>query len=499
MVCPVSPALLTAALALTVAQGGDIVLEFERLDAQERLNDALEEHFDQVCAALKGGRRTLGEPLVPPRVALPVADLVQVVNCSLRALRLDAPRKDGARPVRMLWELDGRTASGHYVTVRGETPGAVSRAGKRWRLSELDTQGHERIEVPARRFHERAQAWGLVLPERPGTRDATDSVTGGLSARDLDGDGLLDVVAIDGDKAWLFHGKPGRRFAPPELLAQAPKGVIFTSAALGDVDADGDVDLALTSFPDVPVRLYRNEKGKLVEVAAVSKGGAHQSAAFSDLDGDGKLDLYVLAYPSADRVPSSFIEAGNGAAPEVWLGNGDFSFRALPFPPGVAKKRWSLAAVAADVLGAGGLQLYLANDFGSNDLYAFLPDGGVTEDAPARHLDDPGNGMSADVGDVDRDGRLDIYVANMFSKAGTRVIAGSKVKGKRRAVLEKFAQGNTLYLAQADGGFVEQGKALGVNRGLWAFGSLLADVDDDGHLEALVANGFVSHPKRKDL
>lgn len=489
------PVLLVALQLATSISIDDV----NRLEKQEAFNDLLEEHFDQVCAALKGGRRALGEPLVAPAVQLPVGGLVQVVNCSLRALRIDTARKDGARPVRMLWELDGRDAQGQYVTVRSESDGAVAAKGKAWRLTELDARTFTRLAFKERRFLERAAQAGLVVPARTVGRYGADSMTGGLSVRDLDADGVPDVIALDGPSAFLFRGRPGLAFGPAELLSSAPAGVVVTGAALGDLDGDGDVDLALSRYPNVPVLLFKNEGGKLVEAGAVGRGGLHQSAQLSDLDGDGKLDLAVFAYPLNDRVPSSFFETDNGAPPEIWLGNGDLTFRPYAWPRRAARPRWTLGTVAADLLGQGGIQLYLANDYGSNDLYVFGADGGVSEQARAHGLDDPGNGMSADVGDVDGDGRLDLYVANMFSKAGTRVIAGSRVSGRARAVMEKFAQGNTLYLAQPDGGFAERGKELNVNRGLWAFGSLLTDLDDDGRLEAVVANGFWSHPKKKDL
>jgi hypothetical protein len=122
----------------------------------------------------------------------------------------------------------------------------------------------------------------------------------------------------------------------------------------------------------------------------------------------------------------------------------------------------------------------------------------VSNVAVAVGLDDPGNGMSADVGDFDGDGRLDVAVANMFSKAGTRVVGAAKVNERLKARLSKFARGNTLYLSR-DGGFDEVASSQGVNRGLWAFATLLADVDDDGRLDVAVANGYLSRPNRRDL
>jgi hypothetical protein len=469
------------------------------MNAAEAFNDRLEEHFDKVCSALKGGARSLGEPLVAAGVKLPVDELVQVVNCSLRALKVEPRRKDGAKPIRLLWEIDGRDAKGQFITVRSESPGAVAPKGKTWRLSELDTTGFTRLAFEKRRYQERAAEVGLLMPERTVGRYGADSMVGGLSVRDVDGDAIPDVISLDGPSAWLFRGQPGLAFAAPELISTSPKGVLATCAALGDIDGDGDADLVLTRYPNVPDLVFKNEKGKFVETGTLGKGGLHQSGVFSDFDGDGKLDLAVFNYPLNDRVPSSMIETENGDVPELFFGNGDFTFRPYTWPAKVANKRWSLAAMSTDLLNRGGVQLYVANDYGSNDLYVFAPDGGVSEQAKATGLNDPGNGMSVDVGDVDGDGRLDLYVANMFSKAGTRVIAASPLKGKPRDEIEKFARGNTLYFAQADGGFAERGLELNVNRGLWAYASLLTDVDDDGKLEATVANGYLSHPKRKDL
>ena len=215
---------------------------------------------------------------------------------------------------------------------------------------------------------------------------------------------------------------------------------------------------------------------------------------------DEDLDLKVRETIPAKLVFQETIfplKAENGDPIVLLRGDGKLGFKAWP-QTGLTH-RWSLAAMSVDLLGLGRPQLYVANDFGDKDLWRFEPDGGMTNLSPQYALEDPGNGMSVDVGDVDGDGRLDLYVANMFSKAGTRVLAGATTKPAVMARLQKFARGNSLYLSEADGGYTEAGESLGVNRGLWAYGSLLADLDDDGRLEVAVANGFFSHPKRKDL
>lgn len=487
-----------APLALTLCLAASPRAALDAVEKQEALNEELEVTFNAACSALKGGRRTLAPDLATPDVAFPLDGVVQLINCSLRALDVAPEAKDGQLPITLLWDLDGRDVDGRRISVRGESPAAMTKSGKSWLLSRLDPTGFERLTRDAPRFVERAEAAGLVLPERKQPKRQAETLTGGLTVRDLDADGLPDVIALDGPLAWLYRGRPGLTFAKPELIATAPAETIFTDAATGDFNGDGQPDLALTTYRDQPVRLFKNQSGKLVEQRPLGRGGRHQSAVPSDLDGDGKLDLVLLGYPLANRIPTTYLDADNGEVPEFWLGNGDFTFRRLSPKPGVLKRHWSFSAMAADLLRDGRMSVYVVNDYGVKDLYVISRDGGVEERSQAVGLKDPGPGMSLDLGDVDRDGTLDAYVSNMFSKAGTRVMAHAAVDPAVKALIGKHVRGNSLFLAQPDGGFSEVAEAVGVNRGLWSFGSLLSDVDDDGRLEVLVANGFISAPNRHD-
>ncbi len=479
--------------------GGSPKATLDALDAQERFNDELEQRFDAICGALKAGRRTLPADLAGPEVHFPVDEFVQIPSCSLRALSLGAV-KDGELSARLLWDIDGRDATGKRISVRNESAGALKKVAGKWMLTKLDVTNPRKVVRPSARFVERAAEAGLVFPARNTMTAPAEFLSSGLSARDIDGDELPDVFAIDGPSLYLYRGRTGVAFAAPELLARAPKDKTLTNAALGDVDGDGDADLVVTTYRDEPLRLFRNDQGKFTEVPKVGKGGQHQTAIPSDLDGDGKLDLAVVSYPLEGRVPSSYLQADNGEPPELWLGNGDFTFRRLELPKSVAQRHWSFGGVAADLLGTGRMQLYVVNDYGVKDLYVIDRDGGVTEGANAAGLQDPGPGMSVDLGDVNQDGRVDVYVANMFSKAGTRIMNGAgEMDSTTRQLMTKFVRGNTLFMSQPDGGYTDLAEGLEVHRALWSFASLLTDIDNDSHLEVLVANGFVSAPIRKDL
>ncbi len=469
------------------------------VERQEALNDELEAHFDSICSALKAGRRTLSPTFAVEGVGFPLDGLVQIPSCSLRALSIGAA-VEGELPLRVLWDIDGRDAHGRRVSVRSESDAAIKRTLRGWQLTRLDTTKHRRVERDAPRFLERAAEAGLVIPRRGVDPTPAEFLASGLTVRDVDGDGVPDALVLEGPVLYLFRGLPGLRYGPPTVLARAPYEATLTSAALGDLDGDGDPDLVLTTYRDRPVRVFRNDHGTFVEVAKVGKGGQHQSAVLSDLDGDGKLDLAVLAYPLEYAIPSSFLNSDNGDPPELWLGNGDLTFRRYPLPDSVIRHHWSFGGVAADLLGTGTMQLYVVNDFGVKDLYVMERDGGITERSAENKLNDPGGGMSVDLGDVDNDGRVDVYVANMFSKAGTRIANGStQIKPETHELIAKFVRGNTLFMAQPDGGYVDRAQELEVHRGLWAFASLLADTDNDSRLEVLVANGYVSGKRRKDL
>jgi hypothetical protein len=473
---------MTTALLLLALLGAPNVAQ---LDVQEALNDALEARFDGLCRALKasGGADVAGHAgaLRPQR-------LRWVKSCSVRALSLSG--RGDTRAAELLWELDGHAADGTRLTERGQSRATLERLRAGWTVTRFDDAGRAIIERPRARFADVAAEAGLTFP----TARVGHLLLGGLAVRDVDGDGRLDVVATDGGDVVAFVQRGPLRFERRVLVGPRP-GMWTAGLSLADFDDDGDVDLLVAWNPG-PIEVYENAGGAFARMGELGATGQWQSLVASDLDGDGRLDLAALPYP-LEGVPTRVLETTNGFPLALFRGDGRLGFSrwldGAPFP-----RRWALAAVGADLLGQGRPQLYVANDYGSNDLWRFEADGGVLDAAPAAGLTDPGNGMSADVADWDGDGQLDLYVANMFSKAGTRVLAAARgVRPETMAGLKKFARGNTLYLAR-DGGFTEVAEAQGVNRGLWAFGSVFADVDADGRLDLAVANGYLSHPNRRD-
>lgn len=475
---------LTSLLSLHAFAGDPIAA----LNALEADNDVVEAAFDSICGGVKDGRRD---------GPLPVKNLVWASACSLRALSLGAT-KAGLQPAHLLWEVEGRDATGARVSERGEADVTLARSAPLTISSWKDTW-RETVRRERPRFVERAEEAGLSVPPLEAVRQ-TELINGGLSVLDVTGDGIAEVFTVDANVVLRFD----RRSAAPlryevSTAFKFPSGVLATSVLGGDFDGDGDVDLLLTAAPAVVPVVLRNDGASFTPTPLPkSARGDYVGAVPSDFDGDGDLDLALLPYDLASGFPLDMLESTEGRRLVLVRGAAGVTFLPWKTPGSQVKPRWTLAGVSGDVLHLGGPQLYLANDFGSNDLYVFQRDGGVGNRAVAAGLEDPGNGMSADLGDFDGDGQLDLSVANMFSKAGTRVVGAAAVSEKLKARLSKFAKGNTLYLAR-DGGFVEVASQQGVNRGLWAFATLMTDVDDDGRLDVACANGYLSRPNKRDL
>ncbi|MFL5321212.1 MAG: FG-GAP repeat domain-containing protein [Myxococcaceae bacterium] len=468
------------------------------LGVREVIWDGVEAFVDsEVCGRYKEGFRKL-----PDSVAgadFPFEPFVELRACSVRGLEF-APH-DGGWSSLLLFEGEGFDRDGNRLSTRGERRAELSNtADGGWHIDSLSPQWQSDIRRDSPAFVERPLGeLGLeaALDPKYISFEEPRVTRGGLGAFDLDGDGDLDLLVTARSEAQLFKNKGDLHFEKTSFSFAPKPGTELSAPAIGDFDGDGDPDVILTiaGNADVSAYVFRNDNGTLTPAGTIPVIGWVSGAVPFDFDGDGKLDLALVRYGLNKPNPNDFLEATNGRNTLIFRGDGKLGFTQVKTP---LPKRWGLAAIAADVEGRGSPELYLANDYGSNDLVAY-ENGRFVQRADETHLRDPGNGMSADVGDVNNDGKLDLYVANMFSKAGTRVLSEAKLEGDTGALLKKFAAGNTLYLQNADGGFTEVAKEAGVDRGLWAFGSIFTDFDDDGRLDLAVANGYVSKRIKKDL
>jgi hypothetical protein len=141
--------------------------------------------------------------------------------------------------------------------------------------------------------------------------------------------------------------------------------------------------------------------------------------------------------------------------------------------------------------------LYVINEFGNGVLLLNQHDGTFRERALASGPGDFGS-MGVTCGDINNDGNIDLYVANMYSKAGNRVIGNLRPGTYDQATLatmRQFVAGSQLYLNRGNLQFEGVGQQCQVAGVGWAYGAALADLDNDGWLDLYATAGFISRSR----
>lgn len=329
---------------------------------------------------------------------------------------------------------------------------------------------------------------------QPGTELATQ--TGGIYLADIDNDRRLDCLVTDRHRVWLLLGNAEGTFRDVSHLSPLPSGFTTTPyAAFVDLDNDGVLDLLLGSLR------YRGRGDGAFEPAGKLHFEGHRGFALADFDRDGDVDVFVIRdhEPFAREPPAgepvSWLDDRQTGGRSILLRNDagvlvDVGGRSGILPD----RRISMAAAWFDANDDGWPDLYVANDMGPNQLYMNRRDGTFDESSAAFGLQDAASSMGVVAGDIDEDGRADLYVSNMYSTAGTRIIKNA-VGMHSPAVheqLQRMAGGNSFYRQVEAGRFQEVPDAAGTAHSGWAYGANLVDIDNDGQLDLYVPAGYLS-------
>lgn len=340
----------------------------------------------------------------------------------------------------------------------------------------------------------------------------------GIAVGDIDNDGVDEVYVCQpgGLPNRLLKWKDG---AFADITAAAGVDLFdATSCALFlDLRNLGRQDLVVLRSSG-PLLFLNDGTGKFTMRADAFRferppQGSFTGMAAADYDRDGKLDLYLCCYSFFQSeaqylYPVPYHDAQNGP-PNFLFRNeldsrGRGSFQDVTAAAGLDENnnRYSFAPAWCDYDASGWPSLYVANDFGRNNLYRNR--GGKFKDvAGEAGVEDLGPGMSACWFDDDGDGRPDLYVANMWTAPGQRVVNSPAFRNASTPQLKeayrRHTKGNSLYRNFGGGKFVEAGERRGVEMGRWAWSATAHDFDNDGREEILIACGMLTGHREPDL
>ena len=333
----------------------------------------------------------------------------------------------------------------------------------------------------------------------------------GLAIGDVDGDGLEDLYLCQpgGLPNLLFRHEPDGTLTDISAAAGVDWLDNTTGALLVDLDNDSDKDLAVATRTAFLI-MENDGKGKFTLRERLSSLGMGYSPTSADYDHDGDLDILVLRYAGEGSkvgdfpTPHPFHNARNGGANVLLRNEGRLAFKDVTDESGlgVDNFRFSFSAGWEDFDNDGLIDVYIANDFGPNQL--FRNEGKTFTDVSGESgTEDWGFGMSATWADYDRDGLMDIYVSSMFSGAGNQVIPQAdfnpSMNEETRSKYLKMVRGNSLLRNRGQARFDDITNPVAEGFAGWAWGAKFADLNNDGWEDLYVANGYVTQPDKEDL
>jgi len=260
----------------------------------------------------------------------------------------------------------------------------------------------------------------------------------------------------------------------------------------GDFDNDGYRDLLVYKWGK-PL-LFRNVDG--IRFEDVTEGSGlppwvnANSAIWADFNNDGLIDLFIGGYyrenidlwhlQSTNFMQESFEYANNGGRNYLLINQNNGRFLDKTTEMGLSSHKWTLAAGAMDINNDHYPELFIANDYGIDEVWLNIQGKQFKEIGKDMGLGfAPKSGMNISFGDIENHGQLGVYVTNITED-------GVLIQGNNMWIPE-ISDGNLVYSNTA--------RERGIELGGWSYGAQFGDFNNDGFNDLYVANGYISGKK----
>ncbi len=351
---------------------------------------------------------------------------------------------------------------------------------------------------------------------------------GGVGVGDVNNDGLDDIFFAGNQvSSRLYLNQGNLTFRDVTQSSGVSTSRWATGVAMVDINHDGWLDIYVCVASKFGPSLSRNyffinqganapgEEVTFVDQAeryGLADDGYSTQAAFFDYDHDGDLDVYLLTngleeFSQNNARPKK--TQGEGLSNDKFYRNDTpldrpqkLVFTDVTQEAGILTEGYGLGITVNDVNLDGWPDVYVANDFITNDLlWINNGDGSFTDRAADYLKHQTHNGMGTDIADFNNDGLVDIMVLDMLPEGNFRQkMMFGKPNEDRFALTLRFGytpqyvrntlQLNNGFTSQGDPSFSEIGQLAGVSNTDWSWSALFADFDNDGYRDLLITNGY---------
>ncbi len=344
---------------------------------------------------------------------------------------------------------------------------------------------------------------------------------GGVGVGDFNRDGLPDLFFSGNmvtSRLYLNLGK--LKFLDITKEASVETNKWCTGVSIVDINNDGWPDIHVSTGSSIDKknttnyffinRTAKNNKVVFEEMSAqmgLTDSTYAVQAVWLDYDRDNDLDLFLInnALENYSKSRPNFQDdKGKGKSTDKLYRNEGLTNEGVPFfknistNAGITTEGWSLGVLVSDFNQDQYPDIYVANDFISNDLlYINQQDGTFSNQIEQFINHQSHNSMGINGEDLDNDGNLDLLVLDMLPEDNMRqktmfadINFSSYQESLRKGYQKQYVR-NVLQIGNGGESFSEIGHYAGLSATDWSWTPLIADFDNDGLRDVYITNGYV--------